>query len=59
MKFVCCIDKNCNAAYQFGPERKMMNRFVLIKAERDEEKEIWAGVVLLLFSCAVRGGERG
>lgn len=47
------------ASHGFGSERKMVNSFVVVRVEGDEEEEIWVARVLLLCRCFVRGDTEG
>lgn len=49
-------ERRTHATLEIGAHKKMMNSFVLIRNESDEEKEVWVGRALLLFLCVVGGG---
>lgn len=46
-----------NPDFEVG--RTMLHRFVLIQRERTRKEEVWAGRLLLLFHCLVKGESDG
>lgn len=38
----------------FRAQRKILSRFVLVRWEKDEKEEVWAGKIVLLFCGSVK-----
>lgn len=48
-------EQKAYAKLESGAQRKILNTFVSIPEAKDGREEVWAGKMLLLLRCSVRG----
>lgn len=51
--------RRVHASQNFGAQKKLLISYVIIRGKSNGKEEVWAGKMILLFQCLVKGATEG